>query len=183
LLGVPWGFNFLRGKDYADMMAFAEAVWNAAKADSPSPMNPEPACQESARGEWLPIETAPKDGARVLLWSPEWQAPCTGQFYGKAWALHYDWQSSLAFAFQPTHWMPLPAPPQDERQGGDPDPERHPDFYTWTWDVWVRGGQWRAEYGWKKPSPMPAHGRNLKPLYTRPAQDRCGKSDASPDVP
>lgn len=30
LLGVPMGWNFLTGKDYADMQAFAKAVWDAA---------------------------------------------------------------------------------------------------------------------------------------------------------
>lgn len=32
LLGVPMGWNFLTGKDYADMQAFALAVWQAARA-------------------------------------------------------------------------------------------------------------------------------------------------------
>jgi hypothetical protein len=30
LLGTPMGWNFLTGKDYADMQAFAKAVWDAA---------------------------------------------------------------------------------------------------------------------------------------------------------
>lgn len=30
LLGVPYGWNFLTGKDYADMQGFAKAVWDAA---------------------------------------------------------------------------------------------------------------------------------------------------------
>jgi hypothetical protein len=30
LLGAPMGWNFLTGKDYADMQAFAKAVWDAA---------------------------------------------------------------------------------------------------------------------------------------------------------
>lgn len=29
-LGVPYGWNFLKGKDYADMQGFAKAVWDAA---------------------------------------------------------------------------------------------------------------------------------------------------------
>ena len=47
----------------------------------------------------------------------------------------------------------------------DNDPEKHPQFYTWTWDEWMRGGEWRAEYGWKKPERKVT---NLKPLYTHP---------------
>jgi len=37
LLGAPMGWNFLTGKDYADMQAFALAVWNAALAAHPKP--------------------------------------------------------------------------------------------------------------------------------------------------
>ena len=39
--------------------------------------------------------------------------------------------------------------------------------YCWTWDVWVSGGKWRAEYGWKKPERQVT---NLQPLYTTPPQ-------------
>jgi hypothetical protein len=48
------------------------------------------------------------------------------------------------------------------------DPEKHPHFYTWTWDVMVSGGKWRAEYGWKKPEGYDF--ANLQPLYTTPPQ-------------
>ena len=46
------------------------------------------------------------------------------------------------------------------------DPEEHPNFYTWTWDKFVSGGKWRAEYGWKKPEGFDF--ANLQPLYTHP---------------
>jgi hypothetical protein len=49
----------------------------------------------------------------------------------------------------------------------DDNPEKHPYFYTWTWDVMVSGGKWRAEYGWKKPTQKVV---NLQPLYTTPPQ-------------
>jgi hypothetical protein len=39
--------------------------------------------------------------------------------------------------------------------------------YCWTWDVWVSGGKWRAEYGWEKPTEKVV---NLQPLYTAPPQ-------------
>jgi hypothetical protein len=35
LLGVPYGFNFLRGKDFQDMLAFGRAVWAAALEAAP----------------------------------------------------------------------------------------------------------------------------------------------------
>ena len=39
--------------------------------------------------------------------------------------------------------------------------------YCWTWDEFVSGGKWRAEYGWKKPTKKVV---NLQPLYTSPPQ-------------
>jgi len=72
---------------------------------------------------WQPIETAPKDGRDMLLWNGECQ--CVG-----AWATESDrygnvtpqtWHSVGPTVYgpddatidpPPTHWMPLPAPPQ-----------------------------------------------------------------------
>ena len=60
--------------------------------------------------EWQPIETAPRDGRRVLLWCMAWEAPSTGQFYGhRGWGLNCE----DFFHYQPTRWRPLPEPPQD----------------------------------------------------------------------
>lgn len=58
-----------------------------------------PAVQEG----WKPIETAPKDGRRILAWHPEWSAPSTAQCYGTDWRL----DNTLVFARQPTYWLPL----------------------------------------------------------------------------
>lgn len=64
-----------------------------------------------AADTWQPMETAPKDGSRVVLWNADWTGPCTGQFYGEllGWRLHYEFGG---FAYQPTHWQPLPAAPE-----------------------------------------------------------------------
>lgn len=67
-----------------------------------------------ARAQWQPIETAPKDGNRVLLWNRDWAAPFAGQFYGEAaggWRLDYR---IAPFTHQPTHWMPLPPAPAEQ---------------------------------------------------------------------
>lgn len=39
--------------------------------------------------------------------------------------------------------------------------------YCWTWDMWIRGGEYRAEYGWKPygGQARPQFASNLRPLY------------------
>ena len=73
---------------------------------------------------WQPIETAPKDGARVLLWTTtEGDAVLTEYLIDvgaenpirTAQVGFYcdesgQWQ--LEVVGNPTHWMPLPDPPQ-----------------------------------------------------------------------
>jgi hypothetical protein len=56
--------------------------------------------------EWQPIETAPKDDMiEVLTWNGTSVAVAT-------WAWDWKWQTSGLPAFEPTHWMPLPEPPE-----------------------------------------------------------------------
>lgn len=65
------------------------------------------------RGEWQPIETAPRDGTCVLLYRPE---IIFSGYYGGA---HAGWRhnapTSPAMYPKPTHWMPLPCFPEKER--------------------------------------------------------------------
>lgn len=65
-------------------------------------------------GEWQPIETAPKDGTRVLVarFAP-------GTKYDKIMKVD-RWQEKYSgfglfnhTYWPPTHWMPLPAPPEN----------------------------------------------------------------------
>ena len=57
--------------------------------------------------EWQPIETAPKDGTRVILF-----VKCGDQCVA-GWNDDFDmWQLvGDQFTRTPTHWMPLPEPP------------------------------------------------------------------------
>ena len=59
---------------------------------------------------WQPIETAPRDSRRVLI---------TGRYpNGIKWVeesyRHPDGHFTMRRADQPTHWMPLPDPPENE---------------------------------------------------------------------
>ena len=64
--------------------------------------------------EWQPIETAPRDGTRVLGYGPDlgYTTPniCAVIYdtHSKGW---YADQWDCAGIIKPTHWMPLPEPP------------------------------------------------------------------------
>jgi hypothetical protein len=62
---------------------------------------------------WQPIETAPKDGTTVDLWSGHhqrrWADCCWND--GKWWVYNNGYEP---YEFDPTHWMPLPEPPQSK---------------------------------------------------------------------
>lgn len=64
---------------------------------------------------WQPIETAPKDEKRVLLFGPDgvdiglfidW---CAEPHWRRDMTAEYD--NEMAGISTPTHWMPLPPPP------------------------------------------------------------------------
>jgi len=57
--------------------------------------------------DWQPIETIPTDGKLVLVWDSIRKVPVPAQFNGIAMA-HFLGDKVI----NPTHWMPLPQPPQ-----------------------------------------------------------------------
>lgn len=77
--------------------------------------------------EWQPIETAPKDGTKVLIVNDEGAIDVAG--YIEQWNERDEWVRKAkdgdvyrtvredrgywgtGTAYCPTHWMPLPAPP------------------------------------------------------------------------
>lgn len=65
--------------------------------------------------EWQPIETAPKDGTRILVFVPDGRSDEPGQhlvsWYCNTWVITTD-ERDWTFVLEPTHWMPLPEPPK-----------------------------------------------------------------------
>lgn len=66
--------------------------------------------------EWQPIETAPKDGTRILLYLPE--SRIANVVFGWRFPVDDDWMMEVADGAYPidvpvTHWMPEPEGPAD----------------------------------------------------------------------
>lgn len=62
--------------------------------------------------DWQPIETAPRDGATVLLWIPR-EGDCACCLPARAESAKWDrgaWDMLLDEAPDPTHWAPLNIP-------------------------------------------------------------------------
>ncbi len=61
--------------------------------------------------KWQPIESAPKDGTRLLVFSPV-DGVVSSHWEGGVWQ-GLPWRSPRnAAKAAPTHWMPLPSPPE-----------------------------------------------------------------------
>lgn len=61
--------------------------------------------------DWRPIETAPRDGTVLLVWR-ESERGYDHARMGTDWFEGGVWQRSRRL-MPPTHWMPLPSPPED----------------------------------------------------------------------
>jgi hypothetical protein len=81
---------------------------------------------------WQPIETAPRDGTRILVYDPSESEG--GPVLAAYWSDSVWWQDawmvwdcrSDGWQVSPTHWMPLPSPPTgpDQRPGIGQDREQ-----------------------------------------------------------
>lgn len=71
--------------------------------------------------EWQPIETAPKDGRRIAacVWDADAGRWVVGYIYW--WVSSQDIGHWIGGVNQPTHWMPLPAPPGDPVSPAPPE--------------------------------------------------------------
>jgi hypothetical protein len=91
------------------------------KTDQAPNATPEAVCSTAMLGAWQPIETAPRDGTWVLLTGGECFGEDDGErtvvaqwdeYGGGTW--HFAWYDDGYYGayYGPTHWMPLPAPPE-----------------------------------------------------------------------
>lgn len=72
--------------------------------------------------EWQPIETAPKDGTRLLLARKQRMSGeliVVSGYWNSGGAFHMPHWSTSSNLFDPTHWMPLPPLPETEGDGPD----------------------------------------------------------------
>lgn len=71
------------------------------------------ACTALLEGRgWMPIETAPKDGTRVLAHRPGWADSIGVAWWSQTWG---EWCSVPGtYRWTPSHWQPLPSPPPAE---------------------------------------------------------------------
>jgi hypothetical protein len=92
--------------------------------------------------DWQPIETAPKDGTRVLVWgepsghegedehrvvSAWWGRLVAGQQEdenGEGWRFCSFDGGYYGEVYDATHWMPLPEPPEINAEKEPTEPER-----------------------------------------------------------
>ena len=64
--------------------------------------------------EWKPIDTAPKDGTRILAFWPDSGDGVDNEAEARTWWENDRWENpwgSSLYDPPPTHWMPLPPPP------------------------------------------------------------------------
>jgi len=62
---------------------------------------------------WQPIETAPKDGTPIIAVVPEWRCCHIAAWIDKGWSIAVRENGRMRIP-TPSHWMPLPPPPEDE---------------------------------------------------------------------
>lgn len=68
----------------------------------------------AATRKWMPIDTAPKDGTKFLAWWAHSAHSCrwgSGPYDRKTKTYVGGWSIGMARDAKPTHWMPLPEPP------------------------------------------------------------------------
>ena len=68
--------------------------------------------------EWMPIETAPKDGSEILCYQKDGWGVYAAVWNSRLSAWYTGFEPAIigagfTYEISPTHWMPLPPPPKD----------------------------------------------------------------------
>lgn len=71
-----------------------------------------------AEDAWQPIETAPVNGMRVMLFDASHNGGCAIGHLSKYPGRQPDWINPGCHKLRPTHWMPLPSAPIDAARKG-----------------------------------------------------------------
>ena len=106
---IPGFWDELDARGKEEFRALARAVLD--EAAKPAPGGPK------MRDGWQPIATAPKDGRDFLVWNRENRVR-KARWYERSSSdlgislYEGDGVNSFKGGIQPTHWMPLPAPPE-----------------------------------------------------------------------
>lgn len=72
---------------------------------------------QSLPNKWQPIDTAPRDGTFVLVCEKDNSAIYEARFMWDDWypAMQSDSDEYAPMKGYPSHWMPLPEPPQERK--------------------------------------------------------------------
>lgn len=68
------------------------------------------AAPEAAGEGWRPIETAPKDGTEIAIWTTH--GPVMPVEWAEGWSRTGAFVWGCEYPYIATHWMPLPEPPK-----------------------------------------------------------------------
>ena len=66
---------------------------------------------------WLPIASVPRDESMVFVDAPDMDCGVTIAYYKRTGGAHLGLNGKpfMPHAAQPTHWQPLPAPPEERK--------------------------------------------------------------------
>lgn len=78
-------------------------------------------CERLEAANWQPIETAPRCGDEVILWTERGvTSPCIwskkGDISENGFWLWWQAEPEYLIEVKATHWMPLPSPPEEDHE-------------------------------------------------------------------
>lgn len=110
-----------------ELIAAARGVRGGDEPSSASALNTSHRNAEGAVVGWQPIETAPRDGTVIIVGgTPDGYGPKvrtahwgSGRYLNHKKGFQQAWVDHPGHTCDPTHWMPLPAPPASDTTAGD----------------------------------------------------------------